>query len=234
MNSPRKTRLLKNLEQVRLTIDQATARSGRPIGSVRLVTVTKSVTSSVVQDLVDLGEAHLGENRPETMRSRFLEMGAAADQASWHMIGHYQRRKVGATLPFFEWVHSVHSKDLLDSLEQAWPKDRKPLSVLLQVNPGQEQQKQGLTQEEIETILSSLERYPSLLVKGLMAMAPADCDSAELREVFSRVRHQRDALASKELPMPELSMGMSHDYVEAILEGATMVRIGSAIFDGVQ
>jgi pyridoxal phosphate enzyme (YggS family) len=233
MNSPRKSQLLKNLEQLRQTIERATARSGRPFGSVQLLAVTKSVPAPVVEDLIDLGTLQLGENRPETMGDRVRELGDAADQVTWHMIGHYQRRKVRSTLHYFGWVHSVHSEDLLLSLEQACPEDRAPLNVLLQVNPAGEEQKQGLMPAEIESVLSNVGRYPHLAIRGLMAMAPANCDSSRLRRIFAQVRAQRDALKSEELPLLELSMGMSQDFEEAILEGATMVRIGSAIFDGV-
>lgn len=227
-------RLKKNLDLVEQRITRAAEGVGRSRDDVQLLAVTKSVGHETVKDLLRLHYRHLGENRPETMDARRIGLGSLAEEATWHMIGPYQRRKVSRTIHHFEWVHSVHKEALLSELNQFWPSDRPPLKVLLQVNPANDPNKQGLGEEDLRRILEVAPRHPRIRVQGLMAMAPADQTEPELRRLFALVRLLRDRVRSNDLPLPELSMGMSQDFEAAIREGATIVRLGSVLFEGIE
>jgi|AMFO01.1.fsa_nt_gi pyridoxal phosphate enzyme, YggS family len=223
------------LEAVRERMTRAAERAGRRPEAVRLVAVTKGRPLAWALGLVLLGQRDLGENRPEEVPPRARALEAAGHPARWHMIGHYQRRKVRDTLSFLSWVHSVHSVALAERLDRRLEAlgRPEPLPVLLQVNVSGEATKQGFAPEEAPAALERVAALPRLDVRGLMTMAPAGLPSADLRRVFAALRTLRDRLATRDRPLPELSMGMSGDFEEAILEGATMVRIGSLLFEGV-
>ncbi|HMS17437.1 MAG TPA: YggS family pyridoxal phosphate-dependent enzyme [Planctomycetota bacterium] len=227
-------RLKRNLEQVEQRIALAAQVAGRNREGIRLLAVTKSVGHNVVRDLLNLGYKHLGENRPETMDARRIGLSDMANEPTWHMIGPYQRRKIAHTLHHFEWVHSVHKESLLSDLNKFWPSDRPPLRVLLQVNPANDPNKQGLTEDHLKSILDVATSHSRIRVEGLMAMAPANQREGELRRLFSHVREMRDRVCRNDIPLSELSMGMSQDFEAAILEGATIIRLGSVLFEGVE
>lgn len=227
-----RARLRANLAAIQDRIGAALAAAGRAEDACRLVAVTKSVPTPVAAALIDLGHEDLGESRPEVLRSRKEALGADFEAASWHMIGHFQRRKVRDSLALCSLVHSVHGERLLQTISDRAGELDSPAEVLLQVNVSGEAAKQGFAPAEVGPVLDAMERFPHVSVRGLMTMAPAGLDSDELRRVFSGLRELRDRCARPAQPLPELSMGMSGDFEEAILEGATLVRVGTALFDG--
>lgn len=225
-------RLRANLDSVRGRIDRALDASGRRADSARLVAVTKAVDAQTIRGLLALGQLELGESRPESLEKKVATLGIEAEGARWHLIGHYQRRKIRDTLGLVTCVHSVHSSQLLAALHgRAAELDRR-LDILLQVNVSGEPEKQGFSPAELPRALEIAERCSTLSVQGLMTMAPAGLPSADLRRVFSGLRDLRDLRATRETPLQELSMGMSGDFEEAVLEGATLVRVGSALYEG--
>jgi pyridoxal phosphate enzyme (YggS family) len=210
----------------------ACERSGRPPEDVTLVAVTKTVSAEVATALHELGAVHLGENRPQELwRKAAILPGSVV----WHMIGHLQRNKIERTLPLVEWIHSVDSVRLLEALEGEARKAGRPVRVLLEVNASREASKHGFAPEELPGLLPRLADLQYARVSGLMTMAAFEEDPERCRPTFRRVRELRDQLASQVHPphqLRELSMGMTNDFEVAVEEGATLVRIGTALFEG--
>ncbi|MFO0064622.1 MAG: YggS family pyridoxal phosphate-dependent enzyme, partial [Pirellulaceae bacterium] len=173
----------------------------------------------------------LAENRPQML----WEKAEALEDLPirWHLIGHLQRNKVRRTLPLLAWIHSVDSIRLIDALGEESTQQGISLNLLIEVNATGEPAKTGATPEEIPSLLEAALRWNSLRVGGLMGMAPLEGGSTAASKTFAAIRMLRDAMSQRfgsDLPMPHLSMGMSGDFREAIQEGATMIRIGSALF----
>lgn len=206
----------------------ACVRAGRTRGEVRLVAVTKTVSVEIAALLPQLGILDLGENRPQELWRK----AEAIPQARWHLIGHLQRNKIERTLPLVHAIHSVDSTRLLEALDEAY-RGPAPLPILLEVNASREASKQGFTVEELPRLVPILAKVKNLQVAGLMTMAAEEEDPERCRPTFQLLRDLRDSL-ERELgrPMPELSMGMSNDYAVAVEEGSTLVRIGTALFEG--
>ncbi|MEZ6194491.1 MAG: YggS family pyridoxal phosphate-dependent enzyme [Planctomycetota bacterium] len=231
LRSVDRDRIARNLEGVRERIAKAAGRAGRDPAAIRLVAVTKTVEVPVVEALLELGVTDLGESRPEELVRKRLELDRPA---TWHLIGHFQRKKIPRSLPWCDVVHSVHDLPLLSTLDQkrrAQDPPASPLPVLIQVNASGESSKQGFSTRDAADAIELAEALGYVDARGFMTMAPHDATEAELREVFGRLRDLRDELGAERFP--ELSMGMSGDFEIAIEEGATLVRIGSALFDGV-
>ena len=226
-------RLHDNLARLRERIRAALEKAGRPEGSTRLVAVTKAVPDPVVAALLRLGQEDLGENRPETVPGRIAALGPAASRARWHMIGHYQKRKIRDTLACFDMIHSVHGSDLIRRLGDRAEALGRRIPVLLQVNVAGEATKQGLEPRELGAALEAAIAQPGIDLQGLMTLAPFGAPPGALRRIFADLRELRDRHASAEHPLGELSMGMTQDFEEAILEGSTLVRVGTALFEGV-
>lgn len=204
-------------------------KAGRPEGSVKLIAVSKTYPVSVVQQVVNLGQTALGENKVQEMMSKAEEI----PQAQWHLIGHLQTNKVKYIAPFVAMIHSVDSEKLLAVIQKEAQKNNRILPILLQIFISGESTKTGMTPDEAKEILMKAHEYPNILFKGLMGMA-ANTDNLNLiRTQFSNLRKIKEELQNStytNVDFTELSMGMSSDYAIAIEEGATMVRIGSAIF----
>jgi hypothetical protein len=215
------------LAAVRQRIDAAAARSGRPAAAVTLVAVSKTMPAAPVREAVAAGATILGENRVQEAADKF---GQVPGVAEWHLIGHLQTNKAAAAARLFDCVHSMDSIRLAHLLNQAAAESGKRLRCLLQVNVGEEEQKSGIAAGEVRPLLDEVLRLPSLQVEGLMAIPPFLSDPEEVRPFFRRLRELRDALAREGAALPHLSMGMTHDFEVAIEEGATLVRIGTAIF----
>ena len=222
-------RLRENLDRVRSRIADACAAAGRGEDSVTLVAVVKYADLAWVRGLVSLGERDLGEARPQQLadRVRLLE-----EPIRWHLIGSLQRNKVRPTLESLGpagCIHSVDSTRLLDRIARvADDLGLAPPSLLLQTNVTGEATKQGFAPDDLAAALAAT----SLPVAGLMTMAARSDDPDGPRRTFDRLAELRDALATAERPLPMLSMGMSGDLEPAIAAGATHVRIGSALFEG--
>jgi pyridoxal phosphate enzyme (YggS family) len=234
MNATAK-RIAENLAAIRDQISQAAARSGRSADAVRLVAVTKYVGPDLIRPLVEAGCAELGESRPQAL----WDKAAALDDLTvrWHLVGHLQRNKVRRTLPLVSLIHSADSPRLVEAIEAEAAGMSRPARVLLEINVSGDAAKHGARPEDAESLLVLAAKQRHIEVRGLMAMARLEGDAATARADFARLRELRDRLARgrpSNTQLTELSMGMSGDFVEAIEEGATIVRIGSALFQGLK
>jgi len=232
----RKLQIESNLAAVRSRITQAAARAGRETGHVRLVAVTKGYPASYIRLAHGMGVRHFGENRVEDALPK-LDALADVEDIAWHMIGHVQSRKAKSVAPRFALVHSLDRLKLAQRLDRFALEAERRLPVLLECNVSGEQSKAGWALWERDQwteflpLLEQVLALENIEVRGLMTMAPFTDDSARVRTAFSRLRELREYL-EEHLPghWQELSMGMSSDFEIAIEEGATLVRVGQAIF----
>ena len=223
-----------NLEKVLARIHSACARAGRDPGSVILVGVTKYSDAALVNEAIAAGLRHIGENRVQSAREKFPLL---AGPVTRHLIGHLQTNKAKDAVELFDLIQSVDSVKLVAEIDKRAGAAGKAQDILLQVDIAREEQKFGLPEEEIDAFLARAAAMDHLRVRGLMAMAPLTEDRDAIRSVFRRLRAHFERIAkehagSARIIMEHLSMGMSGDHEIAIEEGATMVRIGSAIFKG--
>jgi len=226
------SRLRENLAAVRDRATAAAARTGRSTPP-RIIGVTKYVEPAVARLLVQAGLSELGESRPQELWRKAESLGDFP--VRWHLIGHLQRNKVRRTLPLAHCIHSADSLRLLEEIDREAAALNKIVNVLLEVNVSGDAAKTGLPPDEVEPLLPAIAQLPRLTVQGLMTMASLEGSPDQTRREFSALRELRDRLATNCPPstqLHELSMGMSGDYEIAIEEGATMVRIGSALFEG--
>jgi pyridoxal phosphate enzyme (YggS family) len=217
------------LDDVEARIRRACTRVGRDRGDVTLVAVTKTVPAEVAALLPRLGVRDLGENRPQEL---WRKADSIADDVRWHLIGHMQRNKIERTLPRVHLIHSVDSVRLLTALDDAAAARAAPLPFLLEVNIGREANKGGFAPEAVPGIIDALNALRHLQMAGLMTMAAFEEDPERCRPTFRGLRELRDRLRPELAPvhsLAHLSMGMSNDYEIAIEEGATLVRIGTAL-----
>jgi len=221
-----------NLAGIRQRIDEACRRSGRRPDDVALVAVTKYAQPEWVRALIDLGHVRLGESRPQQLAMRAEDM---PDHVEWHLIGHLQRNKVDLVVPTVQLIHSADSVRLLNRISQSSVGLKQSANVLVEVNVSGEKSKDGFTPTALHAAWPEISRLERLQIRGLMTMAPQSDNPESARTVFAALRELRDELATRsdeEHPLPELSMGMSRDFEIAIEEGATLIRIGSSLFDG--
>lgn len=205
----------------------ACERSGRSRDDITLVAVTKSISDERTAEFIEAGMIHVGENRTE----RMVEKHAAIHQPQikWHFIGNLQSRKVKDIIDIVDVIHSV---DRLSVAKQIDKRAVKPIDCFVQVNVSGESSKSGLAPDEVQGFIESLRDYDKVRIIGLMTMAPYDAKEEELRQYFRQMRVLRDQIALQQLqhaPCTELSMGMSNDFEIAVEEGATYVRIGTAL-----
>ena len=226
-------RIRENLARVRENIAQAASRSGRPANSVFLVGVTKYVEPEIARLLVEAGLTDLGESRPQEL---WRKAEALSDlRVNWHLIGHLQRNKVKRTVPLVAIIHSVDSLRLLQEVSREAVAIGWSARVLLEVNISGDEAKHGFQPSEIEPLFPEIFKLQNVSVLGLMTMAGLDGGVDRARRDFAALRALREQLQPKcagNLVLNELSMGMSGDYAAAIEEGATIVRVGSALFAG--
>ncbi|MCS6851033.1 MAG: YggS family pyridoxal phosphate-dependent enzyme [Gemmataceae bacterium] len=226
------TLLRQRLAAVEERLGRACQRAGRPRSSVTLVAVTKSISVEIARLLPELGVRDLGENRPQEL---WRKAAALPRDVRWHLIGHWQRNKIERTLPLVYLCHSADSIRLLDALEQAADRQGRTVPVLLEVNASREPAKHGFAPEEVPPLVPRLNELRRVVIRGLMTMAAYEEDPERCRRTFRELRELRDALRARLAPLhrlDELSMGMTNDFEVAIEEGATMVRIGTALFGG--
>jgi pyridoxal phosphate enzyme (YggS family) len=219
-----------NLEHIRATIAQAAARAGREARDVTLIAVSKTVPLDLVRIAYNLGVTNFGENRVQEALPKIAEF--SPPDVRWHMIGHLQSNKASKVIGAFASVESVDTLHLAQALERHAARQNVRLPVLLQVNVSGEASKEGMSPVETPDIARQVVALPHLLVEGLMTIAPIAHNQEEVRPVFRQLRLLRDHLRN-EVPQCDwrhLSMGMTDDYRVAIEEGATIVRIGRAIF----
>lgn len=228
-------KLKSNLTSIRGKIADAAEKSGRLPGDVKLIGVTKYVNIETTQALFEAGCVDLGESRPQVLWEKSEALSSLPIQ--WHMIGHLQRNKVKRTVACSHLVHSVDSVRLLKSIDDAGRELNNSISVLLEVNVSREPAKHGFESEALPAVLDSAAELGHVSVKGLMCMAGLDGDLEDARREFASLRLLQEKLKNREsdnVQLTELSMGMSGDFEVAVEEGATQVRIGSLLFEGIQ
>jgi PLP dependent protein len=217
------------LKSIKDRINKSAIRSGRDPKSVRLVAVSKTVPADRIKEAVDAGVDILGENYIQETRTKFNEL--AACQVSWHFIGHLQTNKAKYAVRLFDLIHSVDSLKLARELDKQAKKVHKIQEILIQINIAKEPSKSGADRETTSNLIKDISGLDNLSVKGLMIMPPFFNDPEKVRPYFSALRELRDRIqAVSGMRLYELSMGLSNDFEAAIEEGATFVRIGTAIF----
>lgn len=229
-------RIAENLQQVQARIAAAAARSSRQASAIQLVGVTKYVGAEETRALVAAGCLDLGESRPQELWRKAAEF---SDQpVRWHMIGHLQRNKLARTLPLVSLIHSGDSVRLLEAIHaESVSSSAPPSPVLLEVNISGDVAKHGFAPAELEPLGETLALLRGLEIRGLMCMAGREANLDEARREFAQLRELRDRLQAawgERWKLNELSMGMSGDYEVAVEEGATLVRVGSALFEGLE
>lgn len=232
----RARRCAENLAAVRGRIAEACGRAGRRPEDVRLVAVTKYVDVAVTRLVAEGGCLDLAESRPQQLWTKAEALAGHAPPIRWHLVGHLQRNKVRRTLPAVSLVHTLDSGRLLEAIESEAAARGSPCEVLVEVNLSPDPSRSGAPLADVPDLVAAAAAAPHVRLRGLMGMAShPDSPAADARRDFARLRDLRDRLAGEAPPdaLQELSMGMSGDFAEAILEGSTMVRIGSALFEGV-
>jgi PLP dependent protein len=224
--------LAARLTAVRGRIAAAANACGRRPEEVKLIAISKTHPASVIRTLIELGATDLGENRVQEAEEKIAEIGR--DPVRWHLVGHLQANKAKRAVNLFEVIHSLDSLDLAQRLDRLCGEEgRKKLPVLIQVDLGHEETKSGIDETELTQMVEGLKSLTHLELIGLMTLPPFFDDTEQSRPFFRRLRELRDKLESRGAfggRRGELSMGMTHDFEIAIQEGATMVRIGTAIF----
>ncbi len=242
-----KRKLHDNLRKIKDRIANACIRAGRDPEEVTLVAVTKSVGVDVIRQLLELGYCDFGEARVQELtrraamireaRARHLLENASTDHAEprWHMVGHLQRNKVKQALQWVDLLHSVDSLRLAEEVSGQANKLGRDIDVLIQVNAAGEPQKHGVAVGAVPHLAEQIVSLPRLKVCGLMGMAPLTEDVEQVTWTFGRLREIFEDMRSERFVGPEfrhLSMGMSHDFETAVEQGATMLRVGTALFEG--
>ena len=216
------------LARVRERIASACARAGRDPATVRLVAVSKTVAADRVREALRAGQVHFGENRVQEALAKIPEVGSGAH---WHLVGHLQRNKARQAVGAFELIHSIDSLDLAREVDRRAAAAGITQAVLVQVNLGEEPTKHGAGEVEAAALCEGVRALTHLELRGLMSIPPPQEDPEASRPWFATLRALRDAAAARiAMALPELSMGMTDDFEVAIEEGATLVRVGRAIF----
>ncbi|MFH2134115.1 MAG: YggS family pyridoxal phosphate-dependent enzyme [Pseudomonadota bacterium] len=222
------TAILSNLQAVRRAVTAAATAAGRPADAVRLLAVSKTFPAASVREAYQAGQTAFGENYLQEALDKIEILGALL--LEWHFIGPIQSNKTRAIAEHFAWVHGVDRLKVAERLSVQRPESLPDLNICLQVNVSGEASKSGVAPDEVAQLAAEVARLPRLKLRGLMAIpAPAD-DPAQQREPFVLMRELLASLNAQGMQLDTLSMGMSHDFAVAIQEGATIVRVGTAIF----
>jgi pyridoxal phosphate enzyme (YggS family) len=220
--------IAENLERVREKIANACAKCGRDPGDVELIAVTKTHPAERVREAIEAGQTLFGENKVQEARAKIPLLPSSV---RWHLIGHLQKNKIRHALPLFEMIHSVDSLELATAINRVADEDGHRPRVLLEVNVSGEGSKFGFKPDVLRIELEQLLALDRLTIEGLMTIPPLAPEAGESRKFFVTLRQLRDELErSAGVQLPQLSMGMSDDFAVAIEEGATLVRVGTAIF----
>jgi pyridoxal phosphate enzyme (YggS family) len=222
------TTISANLQAVLARITAAATVCGRPPGAIRLLAVSKTWPAALVREAVAAGQKAFGENYVQEGIDKIREL--ALPGLEWHFIGPLQSNKTRQVAETFDWVHSVDRFKTAERLSQQRPETLAPLQVCLQVNISGEDTKSGASPQDAPALAHQLALLPRIRLRGLMAIPSPAADFANQREPFGRLRRLFEQLVNEGLPLDTLSMGMSNDIEAAIAEGATLVRVGTAIF----
>ena len=221
--------LRENYEEVKKSIREACEEAGRDPESVRLIAVSKTKPVSMIRDFYELGQRDFGENHVQEIVAKSEEF----PEATYHMIGHLQRNKVRQVVGKVEMIHSVDSLRLAEEISKESVKKGIISRILIEINVGNEESKYGFTFEEAEDAVRAISVLPGISVEGFMCVAPNVKDPEENRPLFRKMSDLAVDIQSKSIDnihISELSMGMTNDYRIAVSEGATMVRVGTALF----
>lgn len=219
-----------NLRTVTDRIASAAKRAGRDPSSVRLIVVTKTVDVESIRHAVAAGALVLGENRVQEAREKIEKLG---NRARWHLIGHLQTNKAKYAVKLFDLIHSVDNLELARELDKQAAKTGKVQDVLIEVSIAGEAAKAGVAIQDVTTLVREAAKLKNISIKGLMTMPPYSENPEDSRPFFRKLRELAETIMKEDIPgvsMKELSMGMSGDFEVAVEEGATMVRVGTAIF----
>lgn len=222
-------RIASNIERVQERVSRSAERSGRRPDEVVLVAASKTFPAEAIRAAYDAGIRAFGENRVQEWEGKQPDL--VDIKPSWHLIGHLQSNKARRASRLFDWIDSVDDVELAMKLDDAVAETNEWLAILIEVQVDPTETKSGVAQVDLPAIAESIIQMPHLQLRGLMAIPPFCEDPRDARPYFRRLRRLRDDLEQQfGRPFPELSMGMSHDFEVAIEEGATQVRVGSAIF----
>jgi PLP dependent protein len=220
--------IAENLDRVREQIASAAAKAGRSANDVELVAITKTHPAEKVREAIEAGESLFGESRVQEARAKIPDLPS---NIRWHFVGHLQKNKVRQALPLFEMIHSVDSLALAQDINRIAEEEGLFPRVLLEVNVAGEGSKFGFASDLLRQQIGPLLALPRLSIEGLMCIPPLAAESQDSRKFFVEVRELRDSLEKEfSLKLPQLSMGMTQDFPVGIEEGATLVRVGTAIF----
>ncbi len=220
--------ILQQLSEVRAEIEQAAREAGRNPQTVQLVAVSKTFPAAAIATAYAANQRLFGENRVQELADKAQSL---PKDIQWHMIGHLQSNKVAKVVEWADYIHAVDSLKLLQRIERLAAEKKRCPKILLEINISGEESKFGLTPAEVAPLVEAAQNCRHLELVGLMTMAPFGAAPDTLHHIFGSLRQLRDQLAARfKIELPELSMGMSADYHIAIAEGATLVRVGSAIF----
>jgi len=220
--------IAENLERVREQITQAAAKAGRPVTEIELVAITKKHPAEKVREAVEAGHTLFGESRVQEARAKIPELPS---NLRWHFVGHLQKNKIRHALPLFELFHGVDSLALAQEVDRIAADEGEHPRVLLEVNVAGEGSKFGFKAETLRAEIGSLLALPRLSIEGLMCIPPLTEEAEASRRFFVQLREMRNSLEKEfDVKFPHLSMGMTQDFWIAVEEGATLVRVGTAIF----
>lgn len=222
--------IAENIARIRERVFTSASRAGRNPQEITVVAVSKKVGVAQIREAVDAGLNIFGENYVQEAKEKISQLG---EGAMWHMIGRLQTNKVKHSIPLFSMIQSIGSLHLAEEVSLRAGAAGKTMDVLIQVNIGEETSKGGVGSDQVLSLLGAVSSLQGIRVRGLMGMAPYFLDSERVRPYFQKLRHLRDTILQylpENISLPHLSMGMSGDFEVAIEEGATMVRIGTAIF----
>ncbi len=224
--------LLENIKNIYRRIASAAIRSGRSPEEVRLIAVTKTVESSVIKKALEIGLREFGENRVQEAQKKVTskELQVTYGNVKWHLVGHLQKNKTKIAVRLFDLIHSVDSIELAEEINKQAEKIGKIQSILVQIKLLDIDSKHGIIKDNFIELLERIKGMSNLSTEGLMMMPPFFDDPEKARPYFRELKEIRDKTEKSGFRLPELSMGMTNDFEIAIIEGATMVRIGTAIF----
>lgn len=214
------------LQMIQYDIAEACEKTGRSVSDVQIVAVTKYVSVARAKEAVEAGIVHLGESRADGFLHKYEAIGK---QATWHFIGTLQSRKVKQVIDYVDYIHSLDRLSLAEEIDK---RANRTIKCFVQVNVSGEQSKHGLAPEDVLPFIETLSAFPRIQVVGLMTMAPYTDDEATIRYCFRTLRELKERVQEKQwshAPCTELSMGMSNDYVIAVEEGATFIRLGTSL-----
>lgn len=228
---PERAAIAENVELVRKRIARAAERAGRRAEDITLVAVSKTFPVDAIRAAYDAGLRHFGENRVQEFESKYEQLDGFCDHVAWHLIGHLQSNKVRRAAELFERIDSIDTFSLANKLDAAAADRQKRMPILVEANLGGEKTKSGVSENELGSMTRELAQLKHLELLGLMAIPPFFDDPERARPYFKKLREMQESV-SNELgrSLPVLSMGMSHDFEIAVEEGATEVRVGTAIF----